>query len=231
MQLEIEEDFVAMTVLCYLKSNTDKYLIHPSKQAQMFYSCIIVHSIVNALLFSMVYAILTNENEDYSPNIAHNYAVFFVKFPCTLALHFVLYPEVANGMNMMKFTNNQPHLFVNNGSELGFLLGASQVFSGLLCEFICIYMLAYQHTVQHCIIHFVALEVIMEVGNLYFESLKSNYLKRVMHHPPVADHRGDTIVFKDRSTFHKIARVYYKFLRSFYVGVIFYFVPFSVMFI
>ena len=31
MKLEYEEDFVAMTVLCFLKSNTDKFLIHPSK--------------------------------------------------------------------------------------------------------------------------------------------------------------------------------------------------------
>jgi len=29
--LEYEEDFFAMTVLCYLKSNTQKYLIHESK--------------------------------------------------------------------------------------------------------------------------------------------------------------------------------------------------------
>jgi hypothetical protein len=64
-----------------------------------------------------------------------------------LALHFVLYPEVANGMNLMKFANNQPHLFVNNGSEISFILGFCQVQSALFCEGICIYMLTYQHTV------------------------------------------------------------------------------------
>lgn len=229
--LDYEEDFTAMTVLCYLKTNTDKFLIHPSKQAQHLYQCLLTHAIVIALLSCMLYAIKTDENGDYTPNIAHSFAVWFVKFPCTLSLHFVLYPEVANGMNIMKFTNNQPHLFVNNGSEIGFILGSIQVFTALLCEGICIYMLAYQHTVQHCIIHFVALEVIMEVGNLYFESLKENYLKNVMHHAPIADHRGQDIHFRERSIFHKFARVYYKVLRTFYVGVVFYFVPFSVMFI
>lgn len=157
--------------------------------------------------------------------------MFFVKFPCTLALHFVLYPEVANGMNIMKFANQQPHLFVNNGSEISFFLGFSQVFSALFCESICIYLLAYQHTVQHCIVHFVALEVIMEVSNLYFESLKQNYLKKVMHHPPRGDHKGKDIQFSERTCFHKIARVIYKITRCFYVGVVFYFVPFAVMFI
>jgi hypothetical protein len=104
--LEYEEDFYAMTVLCLLKSNTEKYMIHKTKQAQMFYSCLIISAIVNALLLSMLYAMITNENGDYTKNIAHSYAVFFVKFPCAMALHFVLYPEVANGMNLMKFANN-----------------------------------------------------------------------------------------------------------------------------
>jgi len=120
----------------------------------------------------MLYAIFKNDGNQYVPNIAHSFAVWFVKFPCTLALHFVLYPEVANGMSLMKFANNQPHLFVNHGSEISYILGLSQVTSALLCECICIYMLTYQHTVQHCIIHFVALEVIMDVANLYYESLK-----------------------------------------------------------
>jgi hypothetical protein len=71
----------------------------------------------------------------------------------------------------------------------------------------------------------------MEVGNLYFESLNESYLKNVMHHAPVADHRGQDIHFANKSTFHKIARVFYKVLRMLYVGVVFYFIPFAVMFI
>jgi len=50
-----------------------------------------------------------------------------------------------------------------------------------------------------------------------------------MHHAPIADYHGVEVEFAKRSTFHKIARVFYKVLRSFYVGVIFYFIPFSVM--
>ena len=88
-----------------------------------------------------------NENEDYTPNIAKNFGVWIVKFPCVLALHFVLYPEVANGMSIMKFANNQSHLFVNSGAEISYVLGLIQVLSSLLCEFINIYMLAYQKTI------------------------------------------------------------------------------------
>jgi hypothetical protein len=71
----------------------------------------------------------------------------------------------------------------------------------------------------------------MEVSNLYFESLKTNPLKALLHHPPEAEIKGIDIKFSERSCFHKCARVFYKILRAFQVGVIFYFIPFSVMWI
>ena len=92
-------------------------------------------------------------------------------------------------------------------------------------------MLTYQHTVQHCIVHFVALEVVMEISNMYFESLKGNLLKEILHHPPEQVKCGRDIYMRDRSCFHKCARLLYKFLRCFYVSIIFYFIPFSVMFL
>ena len=197
----------------------------------MLYSCILVQTVVVAMLVCMLYAMWTNENGDYTPNIAHSYAVWIVKFPCAVALHFFLYPEVANGMNIMKFANQQCDLFVPYGSEISFILGLISVSTALLCEFVNIYMLAYQHTVQHCIIHFVALEVIMEISNMYFESLKSNKLKEIMHHAPKYVKCGHEIKFTERSLFHKFARILYKVLRCFYVSVIFYFVPFSVLYL
>lgn len=51
-----------------------------------------------------------------------------------------------------------------------------------------------------------------------------------MHHQYPAKNRGRDIKFKNRSLFHKIARVVYKFMRSIYVSVIFYFVPFYIFF-
>jgi hypothetical protein len=59
------------------------------------------------MLGCMVLALVTNEDNAYSPTVAHSFAVFVVKIPCTIALHLVLFPEVANGMVIMKFANNQ----------------------------------------------------------------------------------------------------------------------------
>ena len=66
---------------------------------------------------------------------------------------------------------------------------------------------------------------------MYFESLKGNLLKEVLHHPPEMVICGRDINLSDRTCFHKCARVLYKFLRCFYVSIIFYFIPFSVMFL
>ena len=69
----------------------------------------------------------------------------------------------------------------------------------------------------------------MEISNMYFESLKGNKLKEIMHHAPKCVKAGDDIKFSERTLFHKVARILYKVLRAFYVSVIFYFIPFSVM--
>lgn len=115
----------------------------------------------------------------------------------------------------------------------------------LFCETINIVLLTFQHTVDHCIIHFVALEVIMDVPNMYFEAMMDNKLKEFVHHTPkphrdkIIDSetgeerylRGTDIKFSDRTCFHKCARILYKFMRCFYVGCIFYFVPCAVLFL
>lgn len=49
--------------------------------------------------------------------------MFYIKIPCALPLHLVLYPEVAKGINVMKFTNQQAELFEGNGAAIGFMLG------------------------------------------------------------------------------------------------------------
>ena len=187
--------------------------------------------VVISMLVCMNYAILTNENGDYTPCLSHSFAVFYIKFPCAIALHFCLYPEVAKGMNLMKFANNQHAMFVEGGSEISYVIGLVQVIMALTAEAINLHMLSLQHTIQHCIMHFVALEIIMEVSNLYFESLMNNKLKVIMHHPPKLEKRGVDIQFNERSLFHKAARMIYKFIRCIYVSFVFYFVPFAVLYL
>mmetsp|Transcript_12166 Transcript_12166/g.20508 ORF Transcript_12166/g.20508 Transcript_12166/m.20508 type:complete len:144 (-) Transcript_12166:66-497(-) len=131
----------------------------------------------------------------------------------------------------MKFANNQPELFVRHGSQISFFIGFMQFVISIFAQAINLYLLTYQHTVDHCIIHFVALEVIMEMSQLYLEALTDEKAKEVLHHHPKIVNRGKDIDFSKRSLFHKVARVIYKFMRAIYCSIIFYFIPFFVWFL
>lgn len=191
----------------------------------MLYSTLLVAIVVCSMLFCMLYELLQEE----AATFPGSFSVFYVKLPCAIALHLCLYPEVAKGMELMKLANMYSGYFVDYGSEISFIVGFIQVFTALLTEYINIKLLTAQHTVEHCIIHFVALEVIMEVSSLYYESLMHNKLKKIVHHTPEI-RREDKIEFKNKSLYHKIARLFYKLLKLFYVSIIYYFIPFSVIY-
>lgn len=99
------EDFIAMTVLCYLKVNAKKYMITSVKQSQMLNSCMLVQSVVLSMLFATLYAIRIDEQGAYTPYISQSHALWFVKFACAVALHFALTPQVQAGFAIMKFAN------------------------------------------------------------------------------------------------------------------------------
>ena len=108
------------------------------------------------------------------------------------------------------------------------MIGFLQFSASIFCEGLNVYMLCTKTEVFECIHYFVSLEIVMELSKLYVERLKDNKLKAVMEHHYPAKNRGRDIEFKNRSLFHKTARIVYKFMRSIYVSVIFYFVPFYI---
>ena len=67
------------------------------------------------MLICMLIEMVNNADKGhFSPS----FPVFFVKFPCATALHLKLYPEVAKGMNVMKFANNEKEQFVRRGAAI-----------------------------------------------------------------------------------------------------------------
>jgi hypothetical protein len=136
------------------------------------------------MLVIVYYAIWTNEAGGYTPNYAKNFPTFYVKIACVMALHFVLYPEVSKGLNIMKLANQHHYLFVEGGDKISYVLGLVQVSLALICEALNLFMLTFQSTIAHCIIHFVAFKVIVDLSNMYYESLMNNKLKSIMHSPP-----------------------------------------------
>mgnify|MGYP000709678523 CR=1 FL=1 len=71
----------------------------------MLNSCLLVNGVVITMLGASLFAIDTDEGGIYTPYLAHSHALWLVKLPCAVALHFALYPQVSNGMAIMKFAN------------------------------------------------------------------------------------------------------------------------------
>ena len=88
----------------------------------MLYTTCVVQFVVFIMLTCMSFGLYVNES-GMSYTFARNFSVFFVKLPCTIALHFLLYPEVPNGLSVMKYSNQNPEMFVANGSEIAYTLG------------------------------------------------------------------------------------------------------------
>ena len=80
--------------------------------------------------------------------------------------------------------------------------------------------------------HFVAMEVISRVSNIYFEGIvHTNKLVEVMHYRPRIVHKGEDIKFFQRPKFHQFARMLYVTIRFLFVMVIFYLLPFAIIYL
>lgn len=229
-RLHLHENFITMTVLCFLKRNVEEQRIVHSKRGSVLWSCLMLLLTEFTMIYCVSFAIYRNENAEFNRSQAHSFQLYLIKVPCVIALHFLLSPEVENGMRIMKYANQQAHMFIEGGSELAFFLGFLQGLMAIAVQVICLRMLAFQHSIAHSIIHFVALEAILELPMLYFESLIDNKLKVIMHDLPVVEKRGRDIKMSDRSCYHKVARVIYRMYRAVYVSAIYYFIPYAVIF-
>ena len=63
---------------------------------------------------------------------------------------------------------------------------------------------------------------------MFYSALADDALKKVFLFPVERKHRGKDIKFENRTGYHKIARVLYKFFRGLYVSLMFYMSPFFV---
>ena len=54
------------------------------------------------------------------------------RFACAIVMHCKLVPEFAKAMQLMKFANNNPELFIN--SKVAFAIGLQQFFVALIVE-------------------------------------------------------------------------------------------------
>lgn len=104
-EVSFKEDFTTATVLVFLKKNTEHHFFVPDKRASVLWSCLMSQLMVTLMLSYIGWAIIINENNEYPITQPHNFQLMMIKLPTILALHFLLSPEVENGMRIMKYAN------------------------------------------------------------------------------------------------------------------------------
>ena len=228
------EDLIGFTILCLLKQNRRKFQLTMEKQSQIVFTAMMVMIVQGLLVYALFLQILSEVN-NFIPADDQTFQLFLAKFLTTIALHLSIYSEYSSGMNIMKFVNNHPHSF--DMDKLAFALGAVQFLFAIVYELCNIIVLFSRVTVYFAISSYVALEILFLMQKMYFNKNilgdRLNLLKDVMLdcNAPRITQRSFNTFFKERSMFHKVARINYKFLRGIYVSVVFYFVPFMFLFI
>ncbi len=132
-----------MTCLCYLKIPSQKFKILPWKQAQVMYVSLQVVLFQISMMLCLGYALFVDENKEFDHVFPNSMALFYVKLPCCIALHYSIQPFIQKGMSIMKFANNQCDQFVEGGSEMSFLIGLLEVLISLIAEYLNILILTY----------------------------------------------------------------------------------------
>jgi len=133
-------------------------------------------------------------------------------------------------MELMKFANNHPDLFVEYGSEISYMIGLTQGLIALAAECICVLLLVNQTTVEESIIYFISLRVLIMVSRFYLESLMHVKYKTLLHTPPKVTNLNRESTFSERSCFHKGGRIFFKICRGLFVSIFYYYYPFFVFF-
>ena len=92
-------------------------------------------------------------------------------------------------------------------------------------------LLTQQKDILFTIVHFVTLHVIMEVTKMYNEALSEKWLlEELGNKETLPKDRSEFIQpHEHRPCYFAVMRAMYYILRGFYVSIIFYFVPFTVV--
>jgi len=129
---------------------------------------------------------------------------------------------------MMKFVCNHDEEFFQPG--LAFLIGFLQFLGGLASEVLCIVFLTNLTTVIDTLIRFVAFGSIAKIDNFFADALPAENKICYAGHDPInvtIDRR--TVKTSLQSWDIRVCRFVYKTLRIIYCSYIFYFMPFTIM--
>ena len=161
-------------------------------------------------------------------------AVMGARFVCTILMHLQVEGDMRQGLRMMKYVTNHPHQFSNPFSA--FFVALMQSTGGLLAEIACITFLCSITSAIDVVIKFVALASIAKVDDFYASALPAdgNKIKKKTSPMVVRMHKRDIKALEakqGRFWARLFPRAIYKALRIFYASYLFYFMPYTSLFL
>lgn len=177
--------------------------------------------------------------------------ILFTRFICGTILHLSLIDEVCSGLDNMKFCLNHPYLF--QSYRQAWLAGFLQTLIVVLVEFVNIEIILTSLNPVDIVYNFIALAIIAEFDDFVYSSLRNESMKKliekeitekvlVIRHTTSKKCKDDElstvmgedgefrplkVTFKSRDGCNKCMYIFYKIMRTFYVSVYFYFMPFT----
>lgn len=214
--------------------------VHNSYQAAMFVFCFQV------LMILFIGTIVMSDG--FMIVLPSNVSVMGARFICSILMHLQVEGDMRQGLRMMKYVTNQPFDFSNPG--MAFSVALMQTMGGLAAEIACIVYLGSINKAIDVIIKFVALASIAKVDDIYAAALPTDGNKITKKSKPliIRVHKRDWETYADMQAnpeltmttknemetagfSRKIGRFIFKFLRVFYGSWIFYFFPYTTLFL
>jgi len=178
-------------------------------------------------------------SDGFKITLPANISVMGARFVCTILMHLQVEGDMRQGLKMMKYVANQPFDFSNPGSA--FFVALMQCVGGMFAEIACIVYLSSIDKAIDVIIKFVALASIAKVDDFYASALPAdgNKIKKRTTPLTIVVHRRDWETYHENpntkthdamaktSSSRYIFRFVFKMLRCLYASYIFYFLPYT----
>lgn len=226
-------------VIKELDLNMDE--VHNSYHAAMFvfgFQCLMIF-FIGTIIFSDGFTIV-------QPTTT---SVMGARFICSILMHLQVESDMRQGLRMMKYVTNHPFDFSN--PMTAFFVALMQCIGGLFAEIACILFLCSINSAIDVIIKFVALASIAKVDDIYASALPAdgNKIKKKSSPLVIRLHKRDWELHEDvmdgavdggknpknqmegNGINRYIGRFIFKGMRMLYCSLLFYFLPYTTLFI
>lgn len=229
-----------------------KFMIRRHKRLNIFLHVLLCWVCQIVLVASIAELLFSDPKYRTSFTTEVGVSILFGRFICATILHLSLIDEVSRGVISLKYVVNHPYKFHN--VNIACLVCFLQAVSVLAIEMVNVLIILTSDTPTELVYNFIALAIIAEFDNFVYQSLKSESLKKLCSHEisqqiliikhttskkckdfelsdvldeETKEFRKLRVTFKDRDCGNKCWYAVYKVLKSFYVSLYFYFLPFS----